>query len=481
MTALIKAPLTLALFSLISLSLPSLGWAHGGTPRVLSVSRSGDHLDVLDTLGLFELTLPAPASRPPSPPLNVSAWRWLCDDAVDESAGVDVALRLSPTLIIAVARSGPYRSVDGGCSFEPIGAPLSEHSVKHLSAHPDRPQEVLAATQTLGRPNDVFLSEDGGVQWQAAGLRIEGGVYALWRDPKSPDEVWVSHAQGLSRSADGGRTFEAVSLELSREPLSEGVTLSAEQLDELTARPTELKLLGGGYVTEGPLRGQRALWMSVNRYPTSTLLQKLNEGAWTPVHQVDDSYESLTFTGRTLITSTLFEGLYRRLMTEEGASWSRDPERALGCLSHAGEEVWGCGRGAMTPWLVGRSTDEGRTWAPLWRSYSDAAGARWGCEPSSPSALACERRCLAEGCDPSGLTSSEEGGGAEALDNNAGDVVDGEGEREAEAQLRSRDEGCAQSLNSPPFFSPSVLVLCFVFLAFTRAFHFFRSLIKQPR
>lgn len=413
-------------------------WAHGGTPRVLSIHRAGPQLTVLDTLGLFEVPLVEGLSAPP-PPIERSAWRWLCDDAVDMMAGVDAATRLSDRLILAVSRSGVYRSEDNGCTFSPLGEPLSLHSVPHLSAHPDRAQEVAVASHTLGRENDVFVSLDGGVSWRAAGLNINGGIYALWRNPNAPDELWVSHAEGLSVSIDGGLRFSEASLETQA-----GLELSAEESATLVARPQALKLLGGGQVSAGPLSGQRLMWMSVNLYPDSTLLRKVGDEPWEPVHQVADSYNALALSGETVVVSTTFEGVFRRTLSTREQPWQRQPELMIGCLYASQGELWGCGRGDDRAWLVGVSLDEGERWDPVWERYSDAAGASWSCPEGSPAALACEARCLEEGCDPSGLVGGASGAGV------MGEVDSGvSGAEDTELMSAPTSGGCQQ--NSAPW------------------------------
>jgi len=398
------------------LLLSAQAWAHGGTPRVLSITRSEGGLSVLDTLGLFEAPLSAELTEPLSP-IPRGAWRWLCDDAVDAMAGVDAAVRVDEQTLVAVARSGAYRSDDNGCSFSAIGAPLSEHSVALLSAHPERRGELVAASHTLGRANDIFLSRDGGLSWRAAGLSVDGGIYALWRASHEPDQLWVSHAQGLSLSRDGGESFELQSLEV-----TPGLGLSEGELNELLSRPQALKIMGGGVAQSGPYQGQALRWMSVNLYPNSTLLQSVDGGAWEPIHQVADSYDSLAFTGETLIVSTTFEGTFSLSFRAEGEAWRQRPELMIGCLHAAQGELWACGRGADRPWLVGRSLDEGQRWSAAWADYQDASGASWGCAEDEPSALACEARCLDEGCDPSGLEmgGSESGPQAGSLGSSGG-------------------------------------------------------------
>jgi len=454
MSATLKANLTTYMWSwtlltcLLLSGVSAEAWGHGGVPRVLSVHRGEGTLRVLDTLGIFEAPLSEGVSAP-NPSIERMSWRWLCDDAVDMMAGVDAAVRLGERVILAVSRSGVYRSEDGGCTFDPLGPPLSLHTVPHLSAHPTEVDEVAVASHTLGQANDVFVSQDGGRTWRPAGLNVTGGIYALWRNPDAPHELWVSHAEGLSISRDGGGSFTADPLQTQA-----GLTLTEAESASLVTRPQALKLMGGGEVTTGPLAGQQVRWMSVNLYPDSTLMRQVGDGPWVPVHQVADSYESLTFTGETVLVSTTFSGVFRRRVEEGASAWSNDEGLPLGCLHAWRGEVWACGRGDRKPWLVGVSLDQGESWRAVWGAYSEAAGASWGCPEGSLSVEACSARCLDESCELSGLVGGAMSMGGGASDGGASDggVSDG-GSLSAEPEMTptpSSQGGCDQRRPQPP-------------------------------
>ena len=393
---------------------PSIGYPHGGIPRVLNLDTDRESVWMIDTLGFFRAALPTDDALMSSP----LEWSWLCDDAVDPQAGVDVAVRLSDQVLLAVSRSGVYRSETLGCHFDLIGAPLNQHAVGGISPHPTRAGEAIVYTRTLGRANDLYLTEDQGRSWTASGLTLEGSIFHLWRHPLHPQEVWINHAEGLSYSEDGGRLFEEISFE------AEGLTL----------RPRELSLLGGGIDYGGAVR----LFMSVNRYPTSLLLTSHDRGVtWRQIHSVNDSYESLLYIDGTLMVSTPFEGLFvydlPQLSSEDEAQadeiedriweaqWRQYADQFIGCLT-ADEDgrVWACGRAAPTQWLVAYSIDQGENWRVALSAYADVE-APWACPSDAPSVLACNSRCLSEGCDPSGLpTGGESGAGLQGMTGGTG-------------------------------------------------------------
>lgn len=413
-----------ALLGLMSISLTCS--AHGGTPRVLSLHpplTAESPFWIVDTLGLFrgdsteQMSLMNPRSS--------QAWSWLCDDAVDPTLGVDALIVLDPETLVAVARSGVYRSQDGGCTFTRVQSAVNEHAIGDLSAHPTQRNEVALFTDSVGQENHVWWSADGGLSWSRSDLIIEGVISAMWRDPSQPDELWVSHAEGLARSRDGGRTFER----LTNRDYSVGAT------------PREVTLLGGGQ-----LGGRLHLWASLNRFPTASLLISRNEGeTWREIHRLDDSYDQLAITADALWVSAPFEGLFvyplssaEREGTPEawGGFWRQYSETFVSCLTPDPRDpsaMWACGRSAPTDWIVASSRDLGESWAVSMGSYQDAAEGSWGCEATSSSAIACSTRCLAEGCDPSMNMPPPSGGESVA----GGLPIDGEASGEG-GEMRER-------------------------------------------
>jgi hypothetical protein len=389
-------------------------YAHGGIPRVLEIQPQTNALWVIDTLGFFRSPwiIDSDTQQITVAPNRIDQqnWQWLCDDAVDIQSGISQATliasqnnQMSSTMntetvdytLLAVARSGLYQSLDQGCSFEQVNGELSEHVVGGLFPHPQRSQEVLAITQTLGKKNDVYLSEDAGQSWNATGLDIEGMLYQLWRSPTQSEQMWLHHAEGLSYSEDGGRIWNQLEL----------------QAGELMLRPRELSLLGGGIDDLGRVR----LFMSVNRFPESLLLTSIDQGrSWQQIHAVNDSYDALVFIDNHILVATPFEGLFMYQITANTDNeamvwqntWNRDDSTFVDCLVHDTQgRIWACGRSAPTDWLIAYSESYGINWQPFLNDYQqiDAQQTEWGCTADSYSIQMCEDRCLGIDCDPSGL------------------------------------------------------------------------------
>ena len=380
--------------------------AHGGIPRVLSIQPQADALWVIDTLGFFRAPWIFESTSNTiilgSNNIQQHNWQWLCDDAVDAQSGISQASLIGYHILdgneenqeqalLAMARSGLYRSEDQGCSFQRIEGVLAEHVVTGIFPHPQQTQEVLAITQTLGKRNDVYISEDAGRTWRAIGLNIDGVVYQMWRAPNQVEKLWLHHAEGLSYSEDAGRTWSNL-------PIETG---------SLMLRARELSLLRGGYDADGSIR----LFMSVNRYPESLLLTSSDQGrSWQQIHSVNDSYDSLIYQQQHLMVATPFEGLFvydlTGATTNNWQNWIHYNSLFVDCLTSDAEgRIWACGRSEPSKWIVGYTESFGAEWQIMMKDYQSMAEQQqdWNCSDQSESMIACETRCLGFGCDPSGL------------------------------------------------------------------------------
>jgi hypothetical protein len=286
--------------------------------------------------------------------------------------------------------------------------------------------EIVVATQNPGpTPDDMWRSTDGGETFAPAGLQIIERARWFTRSEAAPDVLYLAHSEGLARSDDGGATF--VPLPLGPEALG--------------AAPEELALLG-----THPMRADE-VWAAIERFPDSTVIRSRDRGqTWTPVLEVPDAPTGfvMTLDGAEALITTYFEGWRRSV--DGGETWSAEDERVplMGCLTRAPGEatLWACSNVYIRgPWVVGRSDDGGRTWAPGLRRYQDIAGL-WACPPESPAARQCAGLCPGQSI---GVTCGEtdaalpDADGGELFD--AGDPVDA-----GDADATTDDAG----LSSPP-------------------------------
>jgi hypothetical protein len=346
-----------------------LALAHGGAPQVKYIRfppQAGGAAWLMDELGLL-------AQVP-------EGFAWLCDDSVSALVGFEIVAPIDATTWVLSTRAGVFRTEDRGCSYTQVPGVLTEHVTAGLSPHPDRPLELVTATATLGIPNDVFRTVDGGLTWQAAGLESSTRIRSFVRSEADPQVLYASHGAGASRSDDGGARFAPIAL--GPDP--------ALLPDPTPVRPEEFRFLATSPVT--PLE----VVAVIERFPKSFLVHSYDGGAsWQHTFSLEDSPDGLVFTndGTGLLMSTPFLGLFRS--TDGGRQWVSVPAPGIiGCLARnpATGHIWACGRGRPLPWVAASTPDLGESWAVALAQYADLA-AGWECPEGSPTALACARQC----------------------------------------------------------------------------------------
>lgn len=349
---------------------PAAAFGHGAAPQVKEIrwpAHAEGRVWLVDELGLLDE--------------RMDGFHWLCDDTVSTLVGFDSAhsVDASGDVWVVATRAGIFRTTDRGCSFAQVPGPLTEHVVVGLWGHPDRPDEILTTTQTLGIANDVWRTTDGGQTWTASGINAAGRVRSLVRSPANPDVIWSTHADGASRSDDGGASFVAVTLGPPPEASPDGLDVRPEEFRLLAAHPQDAA----------------TVFALVERFPESFVSRSTDAGeSWEIVLGVEDAPDSMAFdaTGQGGLLASPFAGLFR---TEDaGSTWQLVPSPGrMGCLSTAPDDaIWACGRGQPRPWVAASTADLGASWTPALDDYLDLIP-MWDCPAGSPTALACADRC----------------------------------------------------------------------------------------
>lgn len=142
-------------------------------------------------------------------------------------------------ITVGVSVGGVWETRDAGDSFELIGAGLrnaymppgqendplmqDSHRIKHCAAHPDR--------QWMQHHNGIFISDDAGGNWrEIEGVEPSVFGFAVAVHPTDPDTAWfvpaikdeqrvpVDGKLVVTRTRDGGKSFETLSRGLPEEP-----------------------------------------------------------------------------------------------------------------------------------------------------------------------------------------------------------------------------------------------------------------------
>ena len=124
-----------------------------------------------------------------------------------------------PKLMYLGTRSGPYRSTDGGESWQRLSFPEGLE-VWAIQVHPTKPRTLYLGTAPVG----VYRSDDGGDTWrhlachhrpERVKMELPLPHHAAGRGPEPPDEIYAAvEVGGVIRSLDGGETWSDCSDDL---------------------------------------------------------------------------------------------------------------------------------------------------------------------------------------------------------------------------------------------------------------------------
>jgi photosystem II stability/assembly factor-like uncharacterized protein len=126
----------------------------------------------------------------------------------------------NPDILYTGTQDGPYRSTDGGDSWERLAFPESGLQVWSILVHPSDARRLYAGTSPVG----VFRSDDGGDSWRRLPNAVQPErvkmpfacrVMRMAADPARPDTLWAAvEVGGVMRSDDAGETWTDCSADL---------------------------------------------------------------------------------------------------------------------------------------------------------------------------------------------------------------------------------------------------------------------------
>ncbi len=126
---------------------------------------------------------------------------------------------------IGVASGGIWKTSNNGTTFRPIFDRYGSYAIGCLAMDPNNPNVVWAGTgennsqRALGYGDGVYKTEDGGKTWKNMGLKSSRQIGKILIDPRNSEVVYVASEgsvwgpggeRGLYKTADGGKTWEAV-------------------------------------------------------------------------------------------------------------------------------------------------------------------------------------------------------------------------------------------------------------------------------
>jgi photosystem II stability/assembly factor-like uncharacterized protein len=138
-----------------------------------------------------------------------------------------------PRELFLGSEQGLFVSRDGADSWSRLNVPFEGMQIWSIWISPSRPELILAGTC----PSRLFRSEDGGLNWTEADVRIRQGcpriihtrITTITGDPKDPDYVWAGvEIDGVHFSRDAGKSWQAIGAGLSSQDIHALVVVPAK-------------------------------------------------------------------------------------------------------------------------------------------------------------------------------------------------------------------------------------------------------------
>jgi photosystem II stability/assembly factor-like uncharacterized protein len=294
-------------------------------------------------------------------------------------ADIEIVQDDPATWYVAVGSGGVWKTENAGTTWTSLFDGQGSYSIGSLGLDPNDSNRIWVGTgentgsRHLGFGDGIYLSNDGGKNWEKKGLEESSQLSTIIVHPDDPNTVWVAAQgplwspggqRGVYKTTDGGETWENV--------LSAGEYTGATDLlidprnpDRLYAALWQRHRTVAAYVGGGPESG---LYKSEDGGETweelKTGLPKGNMGkigmAISPM-QPDVLYAAIELDRRE-------GGVWRS--TDRGASWTKMSDQVSGGTGpHYYQELYANPHKFDLIYLVSNTSqishDGGKTWSDL--------------------------------------------------------------------------------------------------------------------
>jgi photosystem II stability/assembly factor-like uncharacterized protein len=121
-----------------------------------------------------------------------------------------------------MARSGVFKTIDGGISWFPIHNGLNRGWIHNMVINSENPEELYAGTLFGG----LYRTENGGESWQ----RLKTGTFEYWHSTSfvtintaDPSHLAYTAGWNFTTSVDGGETWQNISMDRWRVESEDGL------------------------------------------------------------------------------------------------------------------------------------------------------------------------------------------------------------------------------------------------------------------
>jgi photosystem II stability/assembly factor-like uncharacterized protein len=326
-----------------------------------------------------------------------TTWRWMCEQSVGYGGVEDPAMGImADGRVISGIFEGLSESADRGCTWALVQDPLTDQYVIDVAIQAANPAHAVAITSTsVAGGLHVILAEtnDSGASWAQSGVALDPTFQPLTVEVSSsnPDRVYVSGLFGTSNEAAIARTDN--------------------RGQSWTILPLGAQGGTGAYIGAIDPADPGRLWARVDGTDTDTLLFSKDSGqTWTTVASVPG--EMLGFALSPDGQNVAIGGPNAGVLGAKASDNVFAPASSVGvrCLRWAANGLYGCASENTDGFTLGRSTDLGKTFVPL---YHLADLKPLDCPAGTPTATQCPANwpAIANSIGASAAGGSGAGGG----------------------------------------------------------------------
>lgn len=316
-----------------------------------------------------------------------TSWRWVCREAMNVSLVRDPPFLLGDEAAVGATFDGLVLGTLDGCTWTFPTPELERIVTIDLIRHPTRATTMLALTSSGGDfDNLLYRSDDSGFTWRPTSEPIEPILFEKVRvAPSNPSRVYLSGSYPrtpenperrpfVHRSDDDGATWERIAF-----PFRDGdrnvflMAVDPDDADVLYARVS--------HEADRPELNERLTRSEDGGESWEDLFELPDLRAFA----FSDDGRTIWIGGRGADTGVVVDagfvdggvtigdgrGLWRSV--DGGPFESVRDDVSIGCLHVRGDELWACGWSFTDGFAVGRSTDEGRTFTPVF-DFPDLLG-----------------------------------------------------------------------------------------------------------
>lgn len=296
-------------------------------------------------------------------------WQWLCEDAVNLAGQLDpfVVFGGSGHLVVTSAVGLRTGSLDA-CTWSgwsPGGTGIVWAGVD-IARDPGQPQRLLALISAQGQADRVVQSTDGGQSWQVTGKSLPAGLLSMTLDVATQNgriyvtarSATVAGEQWLLRSDDQGQTW-----------LPQALAPTPTDAQGKPQPGPKLGLFGTWIGAIDPQNASR-LWLRAEAEGADQLWQSEDAGqSWQLRLQVPSKLLGFALSPDGQHIAVGGPGKSGGLWTgpAQPGDLLRVADLGIRCLTWTAGGLLACAEEDKDGFTVGRSTDGGKTFAPLHR------------------------------------------------------------------------------------------------------------------